>query len=191
MSYNKQNFEDGQVLEAQHLNHIEDGIEANSTAIENIPNSYSKEETYSKEEIDSKIAEIESGSGGGTSFSGSYNDLTDKPDLGKFALSSMVETNINAIRTLTQPSFLKYISFNDTNEVIIALSQENRAVMSEWIAAGNFVRPIYLWDVTKETYYPMTMATVSGVQYEIYFQKDSTLYIGIYDSEQDSYGFSE
>ena len=28
MSYVKQNFVDGQVLEAEHLNHIEDGIEA-------------------------------------------------------------------------------------------------------------------------------------------------------------------
>ena len=26
MSYNKQNFKDGQVLNAEHLNHIEDGI---------------------------------------------------------------------------------------------------------------------------------------------------------------------
>ncbi len=33
MSYEKQNFEDGQVLKAEHLNHIEEGIDAISTAV--------------------------------------------------------------------------------------------------------------------------------------------------------------
>ena len=35
MPYTKQNFEDGQVLMAEHLNNIEDGIKANADNIEN------------------------------------------------------------------------------------------------------------------------------------------------------------
>lgn len=36
MSYNKQNFEDNQVLTAEQLNHMEDGIEAVSNEVEEL-----------------------------------------------------------------------------------------------------------------------------------------------------------
>ncbi len=123
--------------------------------------------------------------------SGSYTDLSNKPNLGIYATQTSVTQGDDAVKLLTQPLFIKYISFEDTNEVILALCNENKAVMAEFVAAGKFVRPTYLWDVANETYYPLVMATISGAQYELYFQKNSTLYIAIYDGEQDSYGFSE
>lgn len=39
MAYNKQNFVDGQALKAEHLNHIENGIEDVNNRIDNIPSS--------------------------------------------------------------------------------------------------------------------------------------------------------
>ena len=36
MSYNKQNFEDNQVLTAEQLNHMEDGIEALSNEVDEL-----------------------------------------------------------------------------------------------------------------------------------------------------------
>lgn len=78
MTYNKQHFTDGQVLSASQLNKIEQGIVDNENAIAQkqdkgdyvtkteANNTYaSKENTYTKTEVDNKIAN--SGGGGGSS----------------------------------------------------------------------------------------------------------------------------
>ena len=73
MEYVKQNFEKGQVLTADHMNYIEDGIVQNTDAMndfnDNLKNYYTKEEVdnkgyltehqdlsgyYTKEEVDNK-----------------------------------------------------------------------------------------------------------------------------------------
>ena len=77
MSYKKQYFESCQALEAEHLNHIEDGIEAISNEIENkaekseIPNI---DGLATKEFVNNAVSNVQG-------FSGSYNDLTNKPDI--------------------------------------------------------------------------------------------------------------
>lgn len=55
MAYTKQNFVKGQTLKADHLNTIENGIEANSTALteleEQVGNLKTELETYIEETI--------------------------------------------------------------------------------------------------------------------------------------------
>lgn len=65
MSYEKQNFVDGQILTAEHLNHMEQGI-ADAGPVKTVNNT-------APDETGNVLIEIPEG------FSGSWNDLTDKP----------------------------------------------------------------------------------------------------------------
>lgn len=59
MSYVKQQWVDGQTkVDAQHLNHIEQGIADVESAIPDVSQFATKDDTYTKEQIDSKISSV-------------------------------------------------------------------------------------------------------------------------------------
>lgn len=70
MSYEKQDFKDGQTLNAEHLNHIEDGID------QLFNSKIDKQEGYSLVSDNEKTKWNEK-----SDFSGDYNDLLNKPTI--------------------------------------------------------------------------------------------------------------
>lgn len=75
MAYNKQNFQPDQILKADHLNTIENGIVENERKIDSIHTHNNKAllDTLNNDRLSSWDNK--------SNFSGSYNDLTNKPTI--------------------------------------------------------------------------------------------------------------
>lgn len=100
MSYNKQNFTDGQVLNASHLNHIEDGIEANEKALEE---KQPKGDYPTNDEVDEKIAQAQLGGGDSVDLSG-Y--LTEKKAEEKYQPKGEYLTEHQKLKTINGQSLV-------------------------------------------------------------------------------------
>lgn len=138
MSYTKQNFVKDQILTADHLNHIEDGIEATSNNIETISNDL---KTKADTDHNHKTLSIKTYSGGGntTSTYDGTNTLTLDLNASAVGLSGLSSSS-NELKYSGSNSGGSRVSlgYNNTvtGSIAIGLGQENKVTGENSLGLG-------------------------------------------------------
>lgn len=160
-------------------------------------------------EVNDKIEELETGTGGAiideqhkvpanlvsglaaVATSGSYNDLTNKPDLSGYCSQEQYESLLLMAQYILTPIYLKYVAMTDEASVISSVSAENKQKMLEYLDAGIFVRPIYLYEEAANAYYPVIGLINTDAQLTIQFKHGDSLYIAFLNKSNNTYGFMQ
>ena len=190
MAYQKQNFTDGQVLTAENLNHIEDGIATVEEQVDAKLTNY-----YTSGQVDEKIEEATSSSGGG----GGYDEnnklpaeyIEGLPDMSLYATLAELAQKFDELKLLTTPLYFKYVSFEAPDDEFTEICEYNKARFKEYLQSGIYVRPVFLWVTQTDAYYPLYYSFSNESQIDLMFRKGNSTYSVSYCPLDDSFGFSE
>ena len=179
-------------------------------ALQQAMSNYVSRMQYYLGEVQELIGGVGSGGSGGTTIdannpisasyvsglatvatTGSYDDLTDKPNLSSFITYSQLELIAMSFLNLVSPIVLYYVSVNANASTISTCCTLNASALSDYMEENNgFARTVLLFDESSNSYYPATRIMDTSSQLRIYFNKGSG-YIAIYDKSNGAYGFSE
>lgn len=123
--------------------------------------------------------------------SGSYNDLTDKPDLSKYCTAEDLEGLVPGGGSGTvSPLIIKHTTYDDDIDLMIEIFDYNKAAIAEYMERG-LSSDVMLYISATKKYVPVNFIIDGDTQTEFYFDGPSGTYISIYTKSSGSYGFSD
>lgn len=178
MSYVKQQWVDGQTkVDAQHLNHIEQGIADVESAIPDVSQFATKDDTYTKEQIDSKISSV-------MSYKGTVATVEDLPSSAMVGdVYNVTDTGMNYAWNGSQwdnlGATIDLSAYAKTESVNAQLATKADVVHTHEIADVNGLQAI-LDLMPAEIKLPIRTG-IGGFQDKLYTQEEIFAWFGVTD----------